>query len=301
MARGNRGTTTTNGDGALGSAEPSTSPPAATSPTRSSKLGNSKKRKRGDNLKPTKRSKPKSQEGQQDHSADEESDDDEDYNKTLADIKLEEDEQMTEDSLDTSEPSLNPLEAEHILLVLERCVLGSLCVRPPMMFTNSYRVDVSNALDTAHVIRGTAASLRQILSNPSSITLRALRDRVRQQAPSTALDLPQRRASTSRAALKMDYALARFYQIALELLDDVASSHASMTYIDTSPSTTAASEEASHAPKENPLSAPAYALHQHLPTGDYFTSAVSMTRAELQSLPKGLPPISPCILTLRPC
>jgi hypothetical protein len=176
------------------------------------------------------------------------------------------------------------------------------------MFTNSCRMDASNALDTLHVIRGTAASLRQILSNPSSITLRALRDRIRQQAPSAALDLhPRRRAFPSRAAPKMDYPLVRFYQIAQELLDDVASTHASMTYIDTSSSTSivpVASEEGSHSTstsKANPLSAPAYALHQHLPTGDYFTSAASMTRADLQTLPKGLPPISPCILSLRLC
>jgi hypothetical protein len=124
MARGNRGPTTTpNGDGALGSAEPSTSPPAATSPARSSKLGNSKKRKRSDNTKSTKRSKLKSQEGQQDHSADDESDDDEDYNKTLADIKLEEeDEEIAEDPPDAPGPSLDPSEAERILLVLERYV-----------------------------------------------------------------------------------------------------------------------------------------------------------------------------------
>lgn len=125
MARGNRGTTTTtNGDGALGSAEPSASPPAATSPARSSKLGNSKKRKRGDNLKSPKRSKFKSQEGQQDHSAGEESDDDEDYKRPLANVKLEEeDETMTGDPLDAPGPSLDSSEAERILLVLERYVL----------------------------------------------------------------------------------------------------------------------------------------------------------------------------------
>lgn len=123
MARGNRGTTTTaNGDRAFGSAEPSASPSTATSPARSSKTASSKKRKRSDNTKSPKRSKLKSQEGQQDHSAGDESDDDEDYKKPLADVKLEDDETMAGDPLDAPGPSLDSSEAERILLILERYV-----------------------------------------------------------------------------------------------------------------------------------------------------------------------------------
>jgi len=159
------------------------------------------------------------------------------------------------------------------------------------MFNNLCRADASNALDAVHTIRGATASLRQILTNPSSVTLRALRDRVRQQAPSAASGLhPDRRASTSQ---KVDHSLIRFYQIALELLDDAAASHASIAYVDMSSTVAAveAGEEATPSAstsKTNPLPAPTYALHQHLPTGDYFTSAAWVTRADLQSLPKGL-------------
>ena len=174
------------------------------------------------------------------------------------------------------------------------------------MLIHLSRLDASNALDTVHTIRGTATSLRQNFLNPSSVTLRALRDRVRQQAPSTMLDLHRhRRAPTSRATPKIDYGLVRFYQIAQELLDDAASAHASAAYIDM-PSTSVVRETSEALPlastsKANSLSGPAYALHQYLPTGDYFTSAASMTRVDLQSLPKGLPTVSPLVSLLYPC
>jgi hypothetical protein len=38
---------------------------------------------------------------------------------------------------------------------------------------------------------------------------------------------------------------------------------------------------------ENPLNKPFYALYQHLPNGDYFTSAAELSRADLKSLTKG--------------
>src|ERR1700735_3498531 len=127
------------------------------------------------------------------------------------------------------------------------------------MFSNLCRADASNALDAVHTIRGTTASLRQILSNPSSVTLRALRDRVRQQAPGTASGLhPDQRASTSLAAQKGDHSLIRFYQIAQEFLEDAAATHASIAYIDMSTTASAveAGEEAipsASTSKTNPL------------------------------------------------
>lgn len=151
-----------------------------------------------------------------------------------------------------------------------------------------HSADPANVLDLVHTTKGTTASLRQLLTNPSSTTLRALRDRIHQQAaapcPTTNTHHHHHRASSSRSAAhaKADPALARFYHLAQELIDDVASSSASASYLDQSNTNGVVQANT------NPQASPTYALYQHLPTGDYFTSAASgLSRADLKSLPKG--------------
>lgn len=129
MARAGKGSVTTSTtDGERGSTEVSMSPPVTGSPTRTTKPGNTKKRKRGDDAKALKRSKLQQQNGQHDTtSAGDDSDGGEPaLDKTHAAVKLEdEDQPMDEDKTDGSGPSLHPVDAERILLVLERYVSNS--------------------------------------------------------------------------------------------------------------------------------------------------------------------------------
>lgn len=151
-----------------------------------------------------------------------------------------------------------------------------------------HSADPANVLDLVHTTNGAAASLRQLLTNPSATTLRAVHDRIRHQAAAPGATTNTHRASTSRSAAhaKVDPALARFYHLAQELIDDVASSNASAIYADQSFVT--ADEVSTSRNINNPLASPTYALYQHLPTGDYFTSAATgLSRADLKSLPKG--------------
>lgn len=125
MARVGRSTTAASTtDGEQGSTGVSMSPPTTTSPARSAKQANSKKRKRSDDAKSLKRSKLNQQDGQVDGSVGEESDSGEPaHDKTQADVKLEDAEQaMDEDLVDTSGLPLSAADAERILMVLERCV-----------------------------------------------------------------------------------------------------------------------------------------------------------------------------------
>lgn len=151
----------------------------------------------------------------------------------------------------------------------------------------SSSIDSTNALDLVQTVHGTASSLRQLLSSPSTTTLKSLQTRIKQQA-SSHYSKHYHRPSTSRSASNpsVEPNVTRFYQLAEQLLDDVAASTAAVTYFDTPFSD---AEVNGHSSKSNPTASPKYALYQHLPTGDYFTSAAShLTREDLKSLAKGL-------------
>lgn len=272
----------------------SASPASAKSKAQNNNGTNAKKRKRADDGKASRRTKGKHPHGV-DGSPVADSDDGAashagDKVDTTA-VKQEDMDAAMDVDVDasSSDAPLAPADAERILLVLER----SVCLNPSDSYLQTssslHSADPANVLDLVHTTKGTAATLRQLLTNPSSTTLRALRDRIHQQAatPSPTTNTHHHhRASTSRCAAhaKADPALARFYHLAQELIDDVASSSASASYLDQSYNDTDGVVKANN----NPLASPTYALYQHLPTGDYFTSAASgLSRADLKSLPRG--------------
>ncbi|KAF8298252.1 hypothetical protein DL93DRAFT_2173650 [Clavulina sp. PMI_390] len=264
---------------------PSSSPSAATAHS------DNKKRKRTDDLKSLKRSKLKQRRASSTSAQDD----------STVKVEDEDDEDPIDDIVQG--PSLDPADAQRLLVVLEKA-------------------NVHNALDTPHTIRSvpstTTTTLRQLISPSSlSLPLAVLRERIRLCAPKAASDPhPHRTANTpsSRSlAAKADAALVKFYKLALQLVDDVAETYARSAYgeepvlpapplparivdggedamdVDGGDNTAApiASTSKETAARKSLTAKPSYALYQHLPTGDYFTSAAPLSRAELKALPKG--------------
>ena len=131
-------------------------------------------------------------------------------------------------------------------------------------------------------MRGNTTILRDCLQNPSSISLRALRERIRHETPT----IDARTATPSIQILK-------FFQLAKDLLDDIAEKTFSpLAYTESVNPTTNIEDETDEkesVPRaEGGLKRVKYALHQHLPTGDYFTSAASLTTSQVNALTKGI-------------
>lgn len=139
------------------------------------------------------------------------------------------------------------------------------------------RTDPGHALDRKAQIHGEQFSLRTLLQDPSVVSLRALRNFVQRNAPN-----PTPRAPPANPALE------GFYDLAKNLLDDVAEK--SSLSLDKSIVGVEEEKEVETTPKDEIVAKPAkYALHQHLPTGDYFTSAAALSSSEIASMKKGAP------------
>ena len=151
-----------------------------------------------------------------------------------------------------------------------------------------YSLDPAGLLDVESTVKGVTSTLRKLLEAPSPISLRTIRDRVRHEMP--VVD------SRTRPA-KPD--VVQFFSLAQTLLDDIAEKTSAEKFLvdSTVPSKQLNDEpdedtKTIHSKPEEP-SPPRgkhvrYALHQHLPTGDYFTSATALSKKEISSITKGV-------------
>ncbi|KAF8325542.1 uncharacterized protein EI90DRAFT_3019004 [Cantharellus anzutake] len=191
-----------------------------------------------------------------------------------------------DDALDSTSPSLAPYDARRVLEVLEV-------------------VDPSGLLDVESTSRGMTSTLRKLLEEPSSVSLRALLDRIRHEAPV--------RDSRTRPVRP---AVVKFFRLAQMLLQDIAQRSSAVKFLDDaviSPkddepdedtkTTATKSENKTEESLQYREKHIQYALHQHLPTGDFFTSATVLTKKEITLLAKGqasLTAVLPTVPVLPP-
>lgn len=134
---------------------------------------------------------------------------------------------------------------------------------------------------TAYPLRVLAVSPTADISRPPQLlngTLLCGQNALRTLSPKT----PLNRSTTSQALLQEQ----GFLTIAVGLLDEVAAQHAGaidLTRTNLDPDVDLGAKalaEDTHPTKK-------YALYQHLPNGDFFTSVTSMTPQEASAIPKG--------------
>ncbi|KAF9519915.1 hypothetical protein BS47DRAFT_1481798 [Hydnum rufescens UP504] len=231
-----------------------TEEPSEASPPPAKKT--SKKRKRNDLLdtKDTLKDKKRKVKSEHEGSADSDA-------APEKDVSLEP-EIIEEDLAEEPGPSLASYDADRVLQVLDS-------------------VDPVHILDQEATVRGNTTTLRTCLQNPSSISLRALRERIRHETPTV-------ETRTTPPNIKV----VKFFQLAKDLLDDIAEKTVSpltlTESLDPTPKTEDEADEKESPPKTEGGPKPIkYALHQHLPTGDYFTSAASLTAEQVNALTKG--------------
>ncbi len=151
----------------------------------------------------------------------------------------------------------------------------------------SRRLDPAGLLDIESTVRGVTTTLRKLLDAASPISLRIIRNRVRHEMP--VVDSRTRPAKPE---------VLQFFRLVQTLLDDIAERTSAERFLVDSvvplkQSQDEIEDDAKNIPIKPEEPSPSrekhvrYALHQHLPTGDYFTSAMALTKKEISSLTKG--------------
>ncbi|KAG8906808.1 hypothetical protein FRB99_006075 [Tulasnella sp. 403] len=171
---------------------------------------------------------------------------------------------------DAGEIPLTTTDADNLLTVLEAVDTENLLDHPFQLPATQ----VPASSKHAHV----SLSLRQILRDPSSYTTRALKSAIIAITP----DYPAPRATLSTTYLERK----KFSEIASGLLHQITSSHVGA--VDTTRTSIDADvDESVKTLVEEEVQSTKYALHQHLPTGDYFTSAASLSMQDAAAMIKG--------------
>ncbi|KAG9018046.1 hypothetical protein FRB90_012549 [Tulasnella sp. 427] len=171
---------------------------------------------------------------------------------------------------DSGEGTLSLADAENLLVVLEAVDLQGLLDRDlhlshwqlPSTFRNGQL----------------ALSLRLILREPSSFTLRVVQNAIRALAGES----PAPRTPVTRNALEQ----SQFCDLAARLLQQIATRHEGALDVSRD-SIGADTDEGDKMLIDGDEKLDRFTLHQHLPTGDFFTSAAKLSATEAASLVTG--------------